>query len=58
MDEDFEALHNRVIALEKRNSYLEEEVRFLLCLVEAGVDSWPGYEIAQEMFEEGLRGHT
>ena len=31
---------------------LEEDGEFLICLENAGVDGWEGYEAAQEMMED------
>ena len=31
---------------------LEEDARFLQCLMATGVDNWDGYDIAQEMMDE------
>lgn len=42
--------------LEVLMSYIEElenESRFLGCLQAIGVDSWEGYDVAREMFQEG-----
>lgn len=32
---------------------LLEDQRFLSCLEGCGVDNWPGYDDAREMFQEG-----
>lgn len=40
-----------VVPLRKYRT-LCEDVRFLACLEAAGVDSWEGYERAQELFNE------
>lgn len=33
--------------------YLRDELRFLECLRDTGVDNWEGYDIAVEMYQEG-----
>jgi len=35
---------------------LKRDQIWLICLEGAGVDNWEGYEYAQEMFEDYLKG--
>ena len=40
------------ISVEEYDQLLEDSA-FLNCLINAGVDNWAGYEIAQQMLEDG-----
>ena len=41
----------RVINASELHELLEDQ-RFLRCLEAMGVDNWPGYEVARELFNE------
>ena len=45
-------LQEKYNELRERVEELEDDVKFLRALEAAGVDSWEGYEVAQEMMED------
>lgn len=50
--DEYNQLHARIAELEADVNEAEEDVVFLRCLENAGVDNWDGYDYAREEFNE------